>query len=163
MNAVVSARARLARIACGIATIVVGALSVISALTPDVPWRRHLLVAVEPGSVMRLGHVLALVGGVALAYLGLGVAAGKRRAASIGTGALVALGVLHLVKGLDYEEAGVTFGLAGLLWASRGACHRGASAAGALLAAAVALGAAAAAYTLDVATFLPSDDLGSAL
>ncbi|MEA2449599.1 MAG: lysyl-tRNA synthetase, class, partial [Thermoleophilaceae bacterium] len=42
-------------------------------------------------------------------------------------------------------------------------CHRGASAAGALLAAAVALGAAAAAYTLDVATFLPSDDLGSAL
>ncbi|MDX6669136.1 MAG: hypothetical protein QOK04_2516, partial [Solirubrobacteraceae bacterium] len=51
------------RAAAALATATVGALSVLSAVTPNVPARQHLLLAVEPGPVMALEHVLATVAG----------------------------------------------------------------------------------------------------
>src|SRR3954453_4561434 len=89
------------------ATALVGALSLLSAVTPDVPWRRHLLLAVEPGPVMALGHVLATLGGVALIYVGWGILRGRRRAVNVAIVVLAALALLHAAKGLDYEEAGL--------------------------------------------------------
>src|SRR3954465_13181421 len=62
-----------------ITTALGGALSLLSAVTPDVPWRRHLLLAVEPGPLMALGHVLPTVGGVALLYVRWGILRGRRR------------------------------------------------------------------------------------
>src|SRR2546421_8614532 len=66
-----------------VATALVGALSVLSAVTPDVPWRRHLLLAVEPGPLMALGHVLATLGGLGLVYVGWGILRGRRPALNV--------------------------------------------------------------------------------
>src|SRR3954454_16835786 len=128
----VSRRARSVRIASGLATAVAGALSTVSALTPDVPWRRHILLAVEPGSAIELEHVLAALGGLGLVYLGWGIVRARRRAADVAIAALVVLALLHAAKGLDYEEAGVTLTLAAALWLGRRACRLGSSGSGAL-------------------------------
>jgi lysyl-tRNA synthetase class 2 len=149
-----------------IATALVGALSLLSAVTPDVPWRRHLLLAVEPGPIMALGHVLATLGGVALIYVGWGILRGRRRAANVAVVVLAALALLHAAKGLDYEEAGLALALAVLLYAARRSCTRGSAPARGVLAATIATAALALAYTLDVAVMLATDrahGLGTAL
>src|SRR2546423_9430796 len=79
-------RSAVTRRIAAAATALVGVLSLLSAVTPDVPWRRHLLLAVEPGPVMALGHVLATLGGLGLVYVGWGLLPGRRRAVN---GALV--------------------------------------------------------------------------
>src|SRR3954463_12368333 len=84
-------RARWARRATGLATVVAGALFVISAITPDVPWRHHVLLAIEPGPAIELEHVVAAFGGLAVAYLGWGILRGRRRAANIALRLLAAL------------------------------------------------------------------------
>jgi lysyl-tRNA synthetase class 2 len=142
--------------AAALATAAVGALSVLSAVTPDIPARQHLLLAVEPGPVMALGHVLATVGGLGLVYIGWGIARGRRRAANLAIVALVALALLHAAKGLDYEEAGVALALAALLYAARRSCRGGGAPGRAFIAATVAVGAVALGYALDVAVLLAS-------
>src|SRR3982751_6973705 len=84
-----------------VATALVGALSLLSAVTPDVPWRRHLLLAVEPGPLMALGHVLATLGGVALIYVGWGILRGRRRAGNVAIVVLAALALPPAAQGLD--------------------------------------------------------------
>jgi lysylphosphatidylglycerol synthetase-like protein (DUF2156 family) len=145
------------RVAAGLATALVGALSVLSAVTPDVPWRRHLLLVVEPGSLMTLGHVLATFGGLCLVYVGWGILRGRRRAANVAIVVLGALALLHAAKGLDYEESAVALALAGLLYAARRSCTRGGSPGRGLIAATVAIAAVALGYTLNVAVLLASD------
>src|SRR5205807_5211188 len=79
---------------------------------------------------------------------------------------LLVLAVLNLVKGLDYEESLVALALAVLLSANRRAFRRGGEPRGGLIAGTVAVGAIAAAYTVDVADLLITDrasGLGSAL
>src|SRR3954454_21240940 len=148
------------------ATALVGALSLLSAVRPDVPWRRHLLLAVEPGPVMALGHVLATLGGGALIYVGWGILRARRRAVNVAIVVLAALALLHAAKGLDYEEAGLALALAGLLYAARRSCTRGGAPGRGVLAATVATAALALAYTFDVALMLATDrahGIGSAL
>src|SRR3954447_11445421 len=139
------------------ATALVGALSLLSAVTPDVPWGRHLLLAVEPGPVMALGHVLATLGGVALIYVGWGILRGRRRAVNVAIVVLAALALLHAAKGLDYEEAGLAPAPAVLLCAARRSCPRGGAPGRGVLAATVATAAFALGYTLDVAFMLATD------
>ena len=108
-----------------LATAISGLLSITSALTPNVPWRDSLLTTVEPGSAIALGHVLAAAGGVAQLVLAWGLLRGKRRAATATIAILCASAVVHLVKGLDYEESLVALALALLLYSNRGAFARG--------------------------------------
>src|SRR4051794_8827381 len=138
-----------------ITTALVGALSLLSAVTPDVPWRRHLLLAVEPGPLMALGHVLATLGGVALIYVGWGILRGRRRAVNVAIVVLAALALLHAAKGLDYEESALALTLAALLYAARRSCTRGGAPRRGPLAAAVGLGAIAPAYTPHLAGIPP--------
>src|SRR3954465_3104295 len=148
------------------ATALVGALSLLSAVTPDVPWRRHLLLAVEPGPLMALGHVLATLGGVALIYVGWGILRGRRGAGEGGGGGLPAPALRHAAKGRDYEEAGLALALAVLLYAARRSCTRGGAPGGGVIAATVATAALALAYTFDVAVMLATGrahGLGTAL
>src|SRR3954452_11552701 len=84
-------RSATARRVAAVATALVGALSLLSAVTPDVPWRRHLLLAVEPGPVMALGHVLATLCALALVYIGWGILRGRRRAVHVAIVVLAAL------------------------------------------------------------------------
>jgi lysyl-tRNA synthetase class 2 len=155
-----------ARFVAALATALVGALSVLSAVTPDVPWRRHLLLAVEPGPVIALEHVLATALGLGLVYVGWGILRGRRRAANVAIVVLAVLAVLHTAKGLDYEESAVAVALGGLLYAARRSCDRGGAPGRGLLALTVAIGAVALAYTLNVAVLLASDrahSLGTAV
>jgi lysyl-tRNA synthetase class 2 len=152
-------------VVAGLCIAAVGTLSLVSALTPDVPWRRHLLLAAEPGPVMKLGHVLAAAGGLALIYVGWSTLRRRRRAANISIGALVALAFVHAAKGLDYEESALALSLAALLWSVRRSCTHGGAPGKAWIAAMVAVAAVATAYALNVATLLnarPALGLGQA-
>ncbi len=154
------------RVVAGLTIAAVGMLSLLSALTPDVPWRQHLLLVAEPGPVMKLGHVLAAAGGLALIYVGWSTLRGRRRAANITVGALVALAFVHATKGLDYEESAVTLSLAALLYSVRRSCTRGGAPGKRWIAAMVAVAAVAIAYALNVATLLnarPALGAGNAL
>src|SRR3954452_5139361 len=101
------------------ATQLAGALTVVSALTPNIPWRDATLTEVAPGPLLALSHVLAALTGIALIGLGRGIARGRRSAADAALLVLVLTAVLHLAKGLDYEEAAVALLLAALLRAGR--------------------------------------------
>jgi lysyl-tRNA synthetase class 2 len=126
-----------------------GLLTASSAASPNLPWRQDALVRVEPGRAIALGHVLAGVAGVALVWLAVGLARGKRRAVTATIVLLVASSALNLAKGLDYEEAAVALALAVILFGRRRGFARGGNRPrAALVAVVVAVGAVAAAYLL---------------
>ncbi|MBV9213698.1 MAG: hypothetical protein JOZ25_08650, partial [Actinobacteria bacterium] len=154
------------RLTAGTATILAGALSIGSAITPDVPWRRELLLSFEPSTAARLGHLLAAAAGLCLVGLGWGIINGRRGAARTATIVLLAVAVIHALKGLDYEESLVAVTLALLLHFNRRVFRRGGASRASLVAGMVAVGAAAAAYTLNTVDLLMSDrarDLDAAL
>ena len=92
-----------------------GVVNVISALTPELADRIRAIHAFAPASEVMLANRLALPVGLALLlaapYLGLR----RRGALWTAVGLLAALGVLDLAKGLDVEEATVSFVMAGAL------------------------------------------------
>jgi lysyl-tRNA synthetase class 2 len=146
--------------------MVAGTLSFLSAVTPDVPWRKSLVLAVEPGPVIGFEHVLTAVLGLALIYLGWSTFRGRRRAVNVLIVLLLALAAVNVAKGLDYEESGVALALAAVLFANRRAFVRGGAATRGLIAATVAVGAVALAYAVDVGFLLISNrarGFGSAL
>jgi lysyl-tRNA synthetase class 2 len=127
-----------------LATLVIGLVTLASALTPAVPGRARVLEAYEPDAARTLGALVAVAGGAVLVALAAGLLAGRRRAVAATLPVLGVLAVAHAAKGLDYEEATLVVLLAFLLRAGRSGFDRGASVRPALLAAAVALAAAAA-------------------
>jgi lysyl-tRNA synthetase class 2 len=103
------------------ATAVVGLVNVASATTSELPSRLRTLVALAPTADVRLAHALALPAGLALVAAAVPIARRRRRAAHLAIGLLVALGVLNLLKGLDVEEALLSWALAFALWRARAA------------------------------------------
>src|SRR5262249_33710005 len=103
------------------AVATVGVVDAVSALTPNAGWRARLLAKLEPEAVTPLFHALAVPASVALVATAFYLARRRRRAWAAAVALLVALGTLDLLKGLDVEESAVSFGLAALLWWSRGA------------------------------------------
>src|SRR3954468_11264037 len=156
-----SAGSRGWRLAAAASTAMCGVLTVISAVTDDVPWRHDLLLSVEPGPMMALGHVLALGAGAVLVYLAHGILDRRRRALDAAIVVLVAVAVLDLVKGLDFEEAAVALALAALLARGRRACTRRTTSRPPLLAATVAVGTIAAFYVAMCAAFAIPGRTGS--
>jgi lysyl-tRNA synthetase, class II len=108
------------------ATAAVGLVDLMSAVTPNVSWRGRELVHLEPVSVMRNAHALAVPASVALILTAYYLYRRRARALHLAITLLLALSVFDVLKGLDYEEAAVTLGCAALLWLSRStfsACH----------------------------------------
>ncbi|MGI8713607.1 MAG: bifunctional lysylphosphatidylglycerol flippase/synthetase MprF [Solirubrobacteraceae bacterium] len=97
----------------------VGAVNIASALTPNIRWRGHLLLDFEPVSDIRLFHAFALPMGMALLLLAPYLLKRRRRAWQAALVLMVALGVLNLLKGLDFEEMTITWLAAALLAAGR--------------------------------------------
>src|SRR5262249_8986903 len=77
----------------------------------------------------------------------------RRRALNAAIVVLVAVAILDLVKGLDYEEAAVGLALASLLGFGRRACTRRTAKRPPLVAATVAVGAIAAFFVIECTTF----------
>ncbi len=93
----------------------VGALNVISALTPELPGRVAVLSSLAGSHTVLVAHALALPAGLALLVISPYLVRRRSRALYAAVVLLVALGGLNLAKGLDLEEALVSWALAGLL------------------------------------------------
>jgi lysyl-tRNA synthetase class 2 len=107
-----------------LAALTAGIVNLVSAATPNSGWRhRFLLRNVESLDEIRVFHALALPAAAALIVTAFYLYRRRRGALNVAVGLLLALGVLNLVKGLDFEEAMWSFGAAGLLWWGRAAFH----------------------------------------
>jgi lysyl-tRNA synthetase class 2 len=106
---------KLAAFAAAAAAIV----NFVSAVTPNVAARGTLLVHVEPPDELRLFHAIAVPASVALLITAFYLYRRRLRALQLAVVLLVCLAVFNLLKGLDVEEAVVSFVAAGLLWGAR--------------------------------------------
>ena len=103
----------------GAVALAIGIVNLASALTPNVAWRQHLLLQVEPVRSVPLFHTIAVPASVALIVTAVYLHGRRRRALHVATLLLVALGVLNVLKGLDVEEALLTWAGAAFLWWGR--------------------------------------------
>jgi lysyl-tRNA synthetase class 2 len=106
---------RAARLLAGTATALAGLATTASSLSPDAPPRRRLLEALEPASAHAAAHALGVAGGLLVLGLSAGVLAGRRSAARAAVVALGVLALVHIAKGLDYEEAALGLAVAAAL------------------------------------------------
>jgi len=95
-----------------IAAALVGLINVASTLTPNIRWRGHLLLALEPVEAIRVSHAFALPAGVALLLVAPYLLKRRRRAWQAAIVLMAVLGLLDLLKGLDFEETAITWGVA---------------------------------------------------
>jgi lysyl-tRNA synthetase class 2 len=103
----------------GAATALVGLANIGSALTPDLPIRLRALLALGAVGEVSVAHAVALPAGLALVGAAWQLARRRRRALVAAVGLLGLLGVANLLKGLDVEEALLSWGLAAALWRGR--------------------------------------------
>jgi lysyl-tRNA synthetase, class II len=96
-----------------------GLLDVASAVTPEVASRLHWIENVTPNVVPRLAAALVVPAGLTLIVLARGLARRRRRAWQLTLLFVVAAAALHILKGLDYEEATANLLLAIVLVARR--------------------------------------------
>jgi lysyl-tRNA synthetase class 2 len=112
---------RLLPLVAGVAAALVGLVNIASALTPNVHWRGHLLLAYEPVEAIRLFHALALPAGAALLLVSPYLWGRRHRAWQWAIVLMLALGAFDLLKGLDFEETAITWGVALVLLAGHSA------------------------------------------
>ncbi len=105
------------------AAAITGVVNICSALTPNVSWRGHLLLQVEPVTALPVFHALALPASAALIVTAFYLARRRRRALHAALLFLVLLGTFDVLKGLDVEEAALSWIVAGLLWWGRDAFY----------------------------------------
>ena len=101
----------------------VGLVNLLSALTPNIGWRHHLLLQLEPVEVVPLFHTLAVPVSVALVVSAFYLRARRRRAWQAALVLLLALGALALLKGFDFEEAALSWAAAAILWWGKGSFY----------------------------------------
>jgi lysyl-tRNA synthetase class 2 len=97
----------------------IGIVNLASALSPSIAWRGHLLLQVMPMRAVPLFHSIAVPASLALIVASLYLRRRRHRAWAAAFALLVALGGLDLLKGLDFEEALLSWGGASLLWWGR--------------------------------------------
>src|SRR5205814_9559329 len=99
-----------------VAAAAIALVDLLSALTPNVRWRGHLLLKIEPGQELRVFHALAIPVAVVLFISAYYLYRRRLRALQLAIGLLIALGIFNLFKGLDFEEATGDLVLATILW-----------------------------------------------
>jgi lysyl-tRNA synthetase, class II len=109
-----SRRSPVPRLAAALA-ILAGILNLVSALLPAERYRLRLLAHLVPGTVSRGATVVVAAAGVGLLLLAGGLRRRHRASWLATVGLLAGSAVLHVVKGLDVEEALIEAFLAGLL------------------------------------------------
>jgi lysyl-tRNA synthetase class 2 len=105
----------------GAATVAVGIVNVVSALLPAAGGRVELLLSVASRAELAAARSIALPLGFALVVVGMQLSRGRRGAAQVAVVALAAMGIMDVAKGLDVEEAALTWILAFGLWRWRSA------------------------------------------
>jgi lysyl-tRNA synthetase class 2 len=98
-----------------------GVVSVVSAIYPPVRRRLDLVVEIIPAFAPEVAAAATAAAGLLLIGLSRGLRRGKRRAWQVAVVATCALVVLHLIKGLDVEEAALSASVLALLMTTRSA------------------------------------------
>lgn len=99
--------------------VAVGFLSLVSAMSDPLRDRLDILRQLFPLYVPETAAALAALGGVGLVVLARGIRRGQRRAWVVCQFLLVTVAVLHLVKGVDFEETIIAGAVAAFLWIHR--------------------------------------------
>ena len=99
----------------GLAAGLVAVVNLVSALTPNQEWRARILRALMPVGTMPLFHAVVVPASVALLATAFYLFRRRRRAWQAAVLLLVLLGVFNLLKGLDVEEAALSWAAAALL------------------------------------------------
>jgi lysyl-tRNA synthetase, class II len=115
VNQIPQRTARWTPALAALAAALVGVVNVASALTPNIRWRGHLLLSFEPVEAMRTFHAFALPTGAALLLVAPYLLKRRRRAWQVAIGLMLVMGMLDLLKGLDFEETAITWVTAWLL------------------------------------------------
>ncbi|MGH8972805.1 MAG: phosphatidylglycerol lysyltransferase domain-containing protein [Acidimicrobiia bacterium] len=97
----------------------VGLMNLLSALTPPLRGRLHVVLGLLPLALPRTAAAVVALAGLALLLLARGVRRGQHRAWAAAVVLLSVSSVLHVVKGVDVEEAVVSLVAAGWLFARR--------------------------------------------
>jgi lysyl-tRNA synthetase, class II len=97
----------------------VGLVSVVSALSPAMAGRLGVVRQVLPSFAPEAARVATVVTGASLLLLAGGLRRGKRRAWLLAVALAAVVTILHLVKGLDVEEATLSAGALALLLVTR--------------------------------------------
>src|SRR3954454_23640298 len=106
-----------------LATAVVGVINIGSALTPELPARVDALLSLAPVAEVELARSLAFPAGAGLLVVAWLLFRRRRRAARAAIALLLAMGAIDLLKGLDVEEALLSWALAYGLWRWRDTFH----------------------------------------
>ena len=99
----------------------VGLVSVLSAALPDIRARLHLLLELLPPFAPAAANAATFCVGVLLVAVARGLRRRKRRAWQLATVLAGSAVLLHIVKGLDVEEAALSAAVLALLLLTRGA------------------------------------------
>jgi lysyl-tRNA synthetase class 2 len=97
------------------AAALVGVIGLVSALTPEMADRLHIVRGVLPPGWPEAARVLTIACGIGLIWLSRSLAKRRRRAWQLAVAVVVASAAAHLAKGLDFEEAIVSLLLLGAL------------------------------------------------
>jgi lysyl-tRNA synthetase class 2 len=104
-------------------TLVLGIVNLASALTPNIAWRHHAILQLEPVETVPLLHTMAVPASAALITSAYYLRRRRVRAWRAALVLLVFLGALDLAKGLDFEEAALSWAAAAILWWGRDAFY----------------------------------------
>lgn len=96
-----------------------GLVNLASAFEPDIAWRSHLLLRVEPFEALKLTHAAAIPTSILLLVTAPYLWRRRQSALRLGLGLLLGLTVLDLLKGLDVEAAAGSLAAAVVLWLGR--------------------------------------------
>jgi lysyl-tRNA synthetase class 2 len=106
---------KLAALIAGLA----GLVNLASAVTPDIAWRNHLLLHVEPFEALKLSHAAAVPASMLLLVTAPYLWRRRQSALRLALVLLLGLTVLDLLKGLDFEAAAGSTAAAVVLWMGR--------------------------------------------
>lgn len=93
------------------AAAVVGAIGIVSALTPEMADRLRIVHGVLPPGWPHAARIFALAFGIALVWLSRSLVRRRRRAWQLAVAVVLASAAAHLAKGLDFEEATISLAL----------------------------------------------------
>ena len=106
---------QVAALAAGLA----GLVNLASAVTPNIAWRNHLLLHVEPFEALKLSHAAAIPASMLLLVTAPYLWRRRQGALRLALALLLGLTALDLLKGLDVEAAAGSVGAAVVLWLGR--------------------------------------------
>jgi lysyl-tRNA synthetase class 2 len=106
-----------------VAAAAIALVDLLSALTPNVSWRGHLLLQIGSVQELRVFHALAIPVSIVLFVSAYYLYRRHLRALQLAVLLLLALAVLNLFKGLDFEEAAGDLAVAAILWLGRGSFY----------------------------------------